>query len=83
MFDNQQVFDLEGLHGRVLSCSYMPMPDHPKFGEMIGALTSLFERFQKSGTVTMGYNTLVYYGRSSKSKIFHDHGGTEKKDYDF
>lgn len=63
MFDNVQVFDWEGLSGRVLSCSYMPMPDQPGFEEMMKALETLFKRYQEKGRVTMGYNTLVYYGR--------------------
>jgi SAM-dependent methyltransferase len=63
MFDNEQIFDLEGLKGRVLSCSYMPMPDHPHFDEMMAALEKLFERFQQNDAVTMNYQTLMYYGR--------------------
>jgi ubiquinone/menaquinone biosynthesis C-methylase UbiE len=67
LFDHVQVFDLEGLKGRVLSCSYMPPAGHPNFDEMIRALTSLFERFHQNGTITMGYNTLVYYGKMERS----------------
>jgi SAM-dependent methyltransferase len=63
MFDNVQVFDFESLKGRVLSCSYMPMPNQPGFDEMIQALSDLFGRFQENGTVRMAYNTLVYYGK--------------------
>jgi SAM-dependent methyltransferase len=63
MFDNEQIFDLEGLKGRVLSCSYMPMPDHPQFNEMMAALEKLFERFQQSGLITMNYQTLMYSGK--------------------
>ena len=62
MFDNEQIFDLEGLKGRVMSCSYMPMPDHPHFNEMMAALEKLFDRFQHSGLITMNYQTLMYYG---------------------
>jgi SAM-dependent methyltransferase len=62
MFDNEQVFDLAGLKGRVLSCSYMPMPDHPRFNEMMAALEKLFDRFQQNGSVIMNYQTLMYYG---------------------
>ena len=63
MFDNEQVFDLEGLKGRVLSCSYMPMEGHANFQEMIDAMKVLFQRFQRNGTIHMGYNTLMYYSR--------------------
>ena len=63
MFENTQIFDFDSLQGRVLSCSYMPMQDEPGFNTMIKALSQLFERFQEDGRVTMGYNTLLYYGR--------------------
>ena len=63
MFDNEQIFDLQGLQGRVLSCSYMPTPGHPRFDEMIQALSSLFQRFQEDDRISMGYNTLMYYGK--------------------
>jgi SAM-dependent methyltransferase len=63
MFDNEQIFDFEGLTGRVLSCSYMPTAEHPTFSKMMNALRELFDRFQESGKVVMGYNTLMYWGR--------------------
>jgi len=63
IFENQQVFDLEGLKGRVLSCSYMPLPDHPSYAPMIAALEDLFKRYHEDGFVIMDYQTLVYYGR--------------------
>jgi SAM-dependent methyltransferase len=67
MFDNEQVFDFEGLKGRVLSCSYMPMEGHPNFQKMIDAMKILFQRFQQNGRITMGYNTLMYYGRFKRT----------------
>ena len=65
MFSNRQVLDLESLKGRVMSCSYMPELDSPGFEKMTKALSDLFQRFQENGTVTMEYNTLLYYGKSS------------------
>jgi ubiquinone/menaquinone biosynthesis C-methylase UbiE len=62
-FENQQIFDIESLQGRVMSCSYMPMPHQSGFTEMMDAFHELFERFQVNGTVTMRYNTLLYYGK--------------------
>jgi SAM-dependent methyltransferase len=63
LFENEQVFDLESLKGRVMSCSYMPTPESAGIAGMMEALTELFERFQQNGAVTMQYNTLLYYGR--------------------
>jgi SAM-dependent methyltransferase len=67
MFDNEQVFDFEGLKGRVLSCSYMPMEGHANSQKMIDAMKVLFQRFQRNGTIHMGYSTLMYYGRFQES----------------
>jgi SAM-dependent methyltransferase len=54
-FDNEQVFDYEGLKGRLLSSSYVP-----KDGPMIGALEALFSRHQRGGRVRVGYETKLY-----------------------
>jgi len=62
IFDNQQIFDREGLKGRVLSCSYMPMPGHPNYEGMRNALGELFDHYQQDGVIMMDYQTLVYYG---------------------
>ncbi len=68
MFDNEQVFDFDGLMGRVLSCSYMPVEGHANYQRMIDAMNLLFQRFKEGGTVRMGYNTLMYYGRFEAKK---------------
>ena len=68
MFDNRQILDLESLKGRVMSCSYMPEPDSPGFDKMTTALSDLFQRFQENGTITMEYNTLLYYGIPSTQR---------------
>ena len=62
-FDNEQVFDFEGLRGRLASSSYAPEPGHPKFGPMIRALESLFRRHERDGRVVVAYDTKVFYGR--------------------
>lgn len=63
VFDNEQVFDFEGLRGRTESCSYIPQPGHPDYDEMIEALRELFERFEEDGTVTIAYDARVFWGR--------------------
>ena len=62
-FDNQQVFDLEGLKGRVLSSSYTPEAGHPNFEPMLKELDAIFRAHQVGERVTFEYDTQVYYGR--------------------
>lgn len=62
-FNNQQVFDFEGLKGRLLSSSYVPLQGEPKHDEMIAGLKALFDKYQQSGTITITYDTRVYAGR--------------------
>ncbi len=64
-FHNAQVFDFDGLQGRVRSSSYTPEPDHPKFGPMMHRLKTIFDKHQKNGYVNFGYETKVFYGHLS------------------
>lgn len=59
----EQKFDLQGLIGRTLSCSYMPDRMHPRFPEMEEQLTMLFNQFQQNGIVIFAYTTRVYIGK--------------------
>lgn len=62
-FENAQVFDFEGLRGRLLSSSYAPVAGQPGHDAMLEALRAIFETYQSNGTVTFEYDTKVYYGR--------------------
>lgn len=62
-FPNQQVFDLEGLAGRVMSSSYAPMPDRPEHAPLMAGLREAFDRHQQDGKVVFPYRTLVYFGQ--------------------
>ena len=62
-FPFKQVFDFEGLKGRLLSASYAPEPNHPRFHQMIDDLRQVFMANQKDGRVDFDYETLVYYGK--------------------
>lgn len=62
-FDNQQVFDFEGLKGRLLSASYAPEPGHPKHQPLMDALRRVFDEHRRGGTVAIEYDTKVYYGQ--------------------
>ncbi|HEY2726235.1 MAG TPA: class I SAM-dependent methyltransferase, partial [Parafilimonas sp.] len=41
-FNNKQVFDFEGLKGRLLSSSYTPDENHPKHNAMIESLMNIY-----------------------------------------
>jgi ubiquinone/menaquinone biosynthesis C-methylase UbiE len=60
-FDNVQVFDFNGLKGRVLSSSYMPTESDERYGEMIGELGSLFAKYAEKDRIKILYDTRVYY----------------------
>ena len=62
-FENQQVFDFDGLRGRLTSSSYVPQPGHPDFDPLMRALEVLFRRHQRDGRVVVDYDTKVFYGR--------------------
>ncbi len=62
-FENYQDLDYNGLKGRLLSTSYIPLDNDPNFEQMIIELEELFSRNQKNGKIRFEYNTLVYYGK--------------------
>jgi SAM-dependent methyltransferase len=62
-FDNEQVFDFDGLRGRLTSSSYAPEPGHPNFEPMMRELEALFRRHERGGRVVVAYDTKVFYGR--------------------
>ncbi len=62
-FDNEQVFDFEGLSGRLASSSYAPQPGHPNHEPMMRELEAIFRRHERAGRVVVSYDTKVFYGR--------------------
>ncbi|MHB1455439.1 MAG: class I SAM-dependent methyltransferase [Armatimonadota bacterium] len=58
-----QHFDIEGLIGRTLSCSYAPQSGDPLFEPMIAELNDLFAEYQQDGMVTFEYDTEIYIGK--------------------
>ncbi len=60
-FSNQQVFDFEGLKGRMLSASYMPNETDPQFGAVIEDLHRLFAKHAENGKIEILYDTNVYH----------------------
>jgi ubiquinone/menaquinone biosynthesis C-methylase UbiE len=64
-FDNYQVFDYEGVKGRLLSSSYAPEEGHPNFEPMLAELERIFQAYQDEGRVVVEYVTQMYYGQLS------------------
>ena len=63
LLPNRQVFDFDGLRGRLLSSSYAPHAGHPKHEPMLAALRKLFEARAVDGRMPFEYEAHVYYGR--------------------
>ncbi|BBI31028.1 class I SAM-dependent methyltransferase [Cohnella abietis] len=61
-FSIRQVFDFEGLSGRLLSSSYSPEQGHPNYEPMMAELRELFARNEQNGTVNFDYETEIYWG---------------------
>jgi len=60
--ENAQHFDFESLKGRLLSSSYAPDENHPKFAPMLKELESIFYANENHGIVSFEYETKVYFG---------------------
>jgi SAM-dependent methyltransferase len=63
IFSNQQVFDFEGLKGRLFSSSYAPAETDPRAVPMLADLKVLFNKYQINNTIIIRYATNVYVAR--------------------
>jgi hypothetical protein len=59
----RQELDYAALEGRLLSSSYTPLPDHANYEPMLRELRRIFDSHQVNDSVSLEYNTLVYYGQ--------------------
>ena len=60
-FPNEQVFDFEGLRGRVLSSSYMPAENDPSFPALEKDLRAIFTNYSEQDRIKVFYDTNIYY----------------------
>jgi ubiquinone/menaquinone biosynthesis C-methylase UbiE len=61
-FANEQIFDFEGLRGRMLSSSYMPSESDERFANVESQLRKLFEKHaDENGKIAILYDTNVFY----------------------
>lgn len=63
IFYNYQDLDYDGFKGRLLSTSYIPLENNPRFFDMLDELKKIFIQYQENGMIRLEYNTEVYYGR--------------------
>lgn len=61
-FANQQTFDFEGLRGRVLSASYIPLPGEEGHEPLMTELRAYFDRYESEGKIVFHYTTELYVG---------------------
>jgi SAM-dependent methyltransferase len=62
-FQNRQVFDFDGLLGRLLSSSYAPDADSPRRDPMLRELRLLFDNHNQNGRVSFDYEVRMYFGQ--------------------
>ncbi|MEO6694871.1 MAG: hypothetical protein ABIY50_13865 [Ignavibacteria bacterium] len=62
-FPNFQELNYDGLKGRLLFSSYIPLEDNPLYNEMLQDLENIFEKKNVNGKVKMEYETKLYYGK--------------------
>jgi ubiquinone/menaquinone biosynthesis C-methylase UbiE len=62
-FSNAQAVDFEGLKGRMLSSSYMPTTENPRFSQMLENLETLFAQHRENGKIEILYDTNIFYGQ--------------------
>jgi SAM-dependent methyltransferase len=62
-FKNIQVFNYEGLKGRLLSSSYAPEEGLPNYEPMLAELERIFQTYQDEGRIVFEYVTQMYYGQ--------------------
>jgi SAM-dependent methyltransferase len=61
-FKNEQLFDLEGLKGRLMSSSYAPMPGESNHDVLMQGLENIFNKYSVEGKVDFKYTTEGYIG---------------------
>ena len=58
----EQVFDREGLRGRLRSSSYAPREGDPLYAAIFERLEAIFRTHETGGRVVFAYETLCWYG---------------------
>jgi SAM-dependent methyltransferase len=61
-FPNEQVFDFDGLVGRLLSSSYAPLEGQSNHAPMMKELKEIFDRHKRDGKIRFEYDSKAYFG---------------------
>ncbi len=61
IFHHSRSLDFENLKGQLISASFIPLPGHPKYENMITELTRIYKKYQYNGFVTMEYEIPVFW----------------------
>lgn len=62
-FPHQQLFDFEGLRGRLLSSSYAPLKGYPKHAALLKGIKELFKEHACNDKVRFDYQTSIYHAK--------------------
>ncbi len=62
IFVQEQVFDRDGVRGRLMSSSYVPGAESPRYQPMLQALDREFDAHQQDGRVRLVYDTELFFG---------------------
>ena len=62
-FEYTQTFDYDHLQARLLSSSYVPEADHPRYEAMLAELAALFAAHSRAGKVSFDYDTNLFCAR--------------------
>lgn len=60
--DNSLTYDRQGYIDRLLSSSYSPKEDNPRFAAYLESINELFDRFAVDGQITVPTATVAYIG---------------------
>jgi SAM-dependent methyltransferase len=60
-FENEQIFDFDGLRGRMFSASYMPAEGTERGQQVEQNLRVLFDKHAENGKIKVSYDTNVFY----------------------
>ena len=63
VFDNIQIFDFDGLKGRLFSSSYMPAEDTARGRAIEKDLRTLFTKHAENGKIEISYDTNIYFSK--------------------
>ncbi|NPE09084.1 MAG: class I SAM-dependent methyltransferase [Asgard group archaeon] len=61
--NNFQIFNFDGLKGRLLSSSYTPKKDQVGYQLLLDGLKALYEKHQENDQVQFTYETELFYGK--------------------